>query len=253
MDVEWASTPEALKPGQLVGKIAVVFDILRATTSIVNALSNGATGVVVASSIEEAKGLYDQWTGGPKLLAGEVNCLRPDGFDLGNSPQAFTSEKVAACEIFMSTTNGTKAIVACREARATLVCSRQNLIVTGAALVGWDQNVVLVCAGTGGKPAFEDEYVAAELAFAIDRVGNPTFFGKAMGQLHAAKARPYGVNADFENSEGEATLRSLGLEEDIQFAGSNVCNESPLCAVGVHPHMASKPLRVTRHVAANLP
>src|ERR1700704_4777335 len=110
----------------------VVLDILRATTTMMTALANGAEAIIPVSEISEALAIKQQRP--EVLLAGERNGLRIRAnqtggidFDLGNSPREFLPEKVRGKTIVMTTTNGTRALRACVHAEAVLVGSFLNL------------------------------------------------------------------------------------------------------------------------------
>lgn len=152
----------ALSKRDLSGTVCVVFDILRASTSMVTALGSGAECIIPVGEINEALALRE--THPDALLAGERNGLRIRSdltggidFDLGNSPREFSSEKVHGRTIIMSTTNGTRAIRACAGARTVLIASFLNL----RATTNWlrdarPSHLVLVCSGTVDEPALED-------------------------------------------------------------------------------------------------
>src|SRR5436853_2443392 len=118
----------ALPQRDLSHTVCVVFDILRATTSMVTALGNGAREILPVSEISQALALRDQH---PRaLLAGERDGLRIRAaqtgsidFDLGNSPREFTADVVRDRSIIMTTTNGTRALNACAGARQILIGS----------------------------------------------------------------------------------------------------------------------------------
>src|SRR5712675_2210147 len=151
-----------LRQRDLSQTVCVVFDILRATTSMITALSNGAEAIIPVEQIGEAlevRRLHPDF-----LLAGERDGVRiPSSltggveFDLGNSPREFTAEKVQGRTIVMTTTNGTRALRACAKAKTIFVGSFQNL----RATANWlrehrPQHLLLVCSGTYEQPAFED-------------------------------------------------------------------------------------------------
>jgi 2-phosphosulfolactate phosphatase len=165
----------ALSPGRLSGTTCVVFDVLRATSTMLEALSQGALGIRPAGSIEEAlelRRLHPQ-----SLLAGEREGLRiraaqanGTDFDLGNSPREFTAKAVGGREVIMTTTNGTRALKACRGAREVLIASFANIgAVAGHLLRQVPGELLLVCGGTLENASFEDALGAGALA---DRIGS---------------------------------------------------------------------------------
>jgi 2-phosphosulfolactate phosphatase len=160
----------ALSRRDLSGAACVVFDILRATSTFVTALQNGAKEITPVSEISEALTLRQQQP--DALLAGERDGMKiraaqsggPD-FDLGNSPREFREEKVRGKTIISTTTNGTRALRACAGAKLVLAASFLNLAVTARYLnQSPPQEILLVCAGTGEDVAWEDVLAAGALA-----------------------------------------------------------------------------------------
>lgn len=149
--------------------VCVVFDVLRATTSMVTGLSNGAECIIPVGDIPEALALKQQRP--EVLLAGEREGLRIRAsltgsidFDLGNSPREFSPDRVRGKTIVMTTTNGTRALRACASASTVLVGSFLNLRATTVWLTNnHPQEVILVCSGTYEEPAMEDVLAAGAM------------------------------------------------------------------------------------------
>ena len=149
--------------------VCVVFDILRATTSMITALANGAQAIIPVSEVTDALELREK--NPDVLLAGEREGLRIRAwqtgsidFDLGNSPREFIAEKVQGRTIVMTTTNGTRALRACAEAKTVLVSSFLNL----RATTNWIKEhnppqLLVVCSGTLQESALEDVLAAGAL------------------------------------------------------------------------------------------
>src|SRR5262245_26207155 len=160
---------EPLRQRDLRETVCVVFDILRATTSMITALANGAQAIIPVAEISEALALRQK---SPSvLLAGERNGVRIRSdltgsidFDLGNSPRDFTAERVSGKTIVMTTTNGTRALRACAGARMILVSAFLNLRATTNWLREHEpSHLILVCSGTLEEPALEDVLAAGAL------------------------------------------------------------------------------------------
>ncbi len=159
----------ALNPHELPETVCVVFDVLRATTSMIAALAQGAVRIFPVREIAEALALQRRHPGA--LLAGERDGVRiraaqtgGGDFDLGNSPREFTSPRVAGREIIMTTTNGTRALQACLGAQHILAGAVLNL----AAVAEWIERerparLLVVCAGTFEEAAYEDTWAAGAL------------------------------------------------------------------------------------------
>ena len=130
---------EALPGRDLDTTGCVVFDVLRATSTMTVALANGATGILPCETIDEA---VSAGASKPELLlAGERNGLRIRAsvsggvdFDLGNSPREMTTEAVSGRQLAMTTTNGTRALKACKGARRVWIGSFLNLTALGQAI-----------------------------------------------------------------------------------------------------------------------
>ena len=160
---------EALRERDLAETDCVVMDVLRATSSMVTALANGAAGIVPVEEISEALAL--RRTTPDLLLAGERDGLRIEaemsggaGFDLGNSPREFTRVAVEGRTIVMTTTNGTRALRACAHARSIVVGAFANLTATANHLETLEgPNLILVCGGTFDEAGYEDVLCAGAL------------------------------------------------------------------------------------------
>ncbi len=146
---------------ELADSTAVVIDVLRATTTIVQALDAGATRIVPCREIADARRLATQW-GEAVLLAGERGGLPIEGFDLGNSPAEYQPSVVAGKTIVLTTTNGTRAMEVCRQAARVLIAAFSNLSAVCDAL-RTAPRVDLVCAGTDGQVTREDALLAGAI------------------------------------------------------------------------------------------
>lgn len=159
----------ALAQRDLRRSACVVIDILRASTTMVTALGNGAEAIIPVVEISEALALRQQHP--EVLLAGERKGVRIRGdltggtdFDLGNSPREYTPARVRGKTIVMTTTNGTRALRACAGAANTLVGSFLNLRATCHWLLDHrPEELILVCSGTYEEPALEDVLAAGAI------------------------------------------------------------------------------------------
>jgi len=163
----------ALSRRDLTNTACVVFDVLRATSTIVAALANGAAEVIPVPEIAEALELHSKVP--EALLAGEREGLRIRAkltgsidFDLGNSPREFGPEVVRDRKIILSTTNGARALRACAHAHVVLAASFLNMSATAAFLSKHvPQQILLICSGTGEEAAYEDALGAGSLTAMI--------------------------------------------------------------------------------------
>jgi 2-phosphosulfolactate phosphatase len=202
--------------------IAVVIDVLRATSTATQALAAGYESVLCAESIERALALRRPG----RVLAGERHAIKPDGFDQGNSP--FEAAYLRGRHLVLATTNGSRAAVdAARNCRRVLLACLLNLsAIVDTLIAGPDldaQRVQLVCAGSHGALALEDVYVAGRIAELLP--GPRTEAAEvAVSVVHRWRAPLEALDA----SANAATLRRLGLTADVTYCAM----ESQLDAVG---------------------
>jgi 2-phosphosulfolactate phosphatase len=166
MKIDAYFTTAEVDPSALAEATVVVVDVLRATTTIVEALANGARGIYPTPSTEEAVRLAHSLGREDTLLCGERKGEKIQGFDLGNSPREFTHEAVSGKRLVMSTTNGTRALDAAQGGARLLACAFTNLSAVARRL-GPERRVVVICAGRENRFAIEDALCAGHL---IDRL-----------------------------------------------------------------------------------
>lgn len=162
--VQVALLPSAVQGIDLSGSVAVVIDVLRATTTIIHALAAGAEVVIPCSEVEEAFAIRDRVGAQKCVLGGERHGLLIEGFDLDNSPFSYTPESVGGKTVVFTTTNGTRALAACRSAASVLVAGFVNRSAVVERLKADGRPVWIVCAGTDGYVTAEDVLVAGALA-----------------------------------------------------------------------------------------
>lgn len=143
----------------------VVIDVIRATSTICQALAAGYQRVFCAAEVEEARMLRESL--GEGVLGGERNAVRIPGFDLGNSPREYVQP--IADTLILSTTNGTRAVVsAAQRCERVLVASLLNLSAVVEAVRAAGEDVVVVCAGVQGTLALDDAFVAGRIVELLD-------------------------------------------------------------------------------------
>ena len=165
--------PKLIPPGTLRGGVAVVVDVLRATTVMVQALAVGCDAIIPCGEIDEALKVAAGFGPGKALLAGERHGLPIPGFDLGNSPGEFTPEVCRAKTLVMTTTNGTRAILASQDAERVYIASFTNMrAISDEISVQFlkkhhGRSVHIICAGTEGHISLEDSLLAGALTSQI--------------------------------------------------------------------------------------
>jgi 2-phosphosulfolactate phosphatase len=215
---------QQLTPQDVQGRVVAVIDVLRASTTIATALAHGAKAVIPFESSEEAVTRSKQLERGAFRLAGERRMLKMEGFDLGNSPLEHTVEAVEGKTVLLTTTNGTKALLAVQGARDVVVASYVNL--TGvttmlrAALRG-GADITLVCAGQDRQFALEDAACAGRYVYNISRRLADVDLNDAA--LAASLIdRKYGDNLTrlFNTAAHGRALAAAGFEGDLAACGA---------------------------------
>jgi 2-phosphosulfolactate phosphatase len=204
--VHVAFTPEE----SAAAPTGVVIDVIRATSTICQALASGYERVLCAAEVEEALSLRN---GDGVTLGGERLGVRIEGFDLGNSPREYLEPRSPV--LGMSTTNGTRAIVtAAARCDHVLVASLLNLEAVVDAAQDEGEDVAVFCAGVKGAFALDDAYVAGRIAELLD--GDRSDAAEAAVRL----ARSYtSAEEAFRASRSGRNLINHGpeLEADIPF------------------------------------
>jgi 2-phosphosulfolactate phosphatase len=213
MKIETHFTVAEVDPATLESAVVVVIDVLRATTTLLEALANGARGVYPMASTEEAVKLAQTLGREDTLLCGERKGSKVEGFDLGNSPREFTREAVEGKRLVMSTTNGTRALTVAAHVERLLPCAFTNLSAVARSVQGSDR-LVVICAGREGRFSMDDALCAGHLLRQV--------LGDAEGELNDA-ARAARALAGFrkpsrklfELTDGGRALVEIGLGDDL--------------------------------------
>lgn len=163
---------QQLTPQDVQGRVVAVIDVLRASTTIAVALSNGARAIIPMENSDDVVTRSKQLEPGAFRLAGERRMLKMDGFDLGNSPLEHTRDAVEGKTVLLSTTNGTKALLAVQGACDVVVASYVNLSVVSTMLrtaLRGGLDVTLVCAGQDRQFALEDAACAGRYVHTVSK------------------------------------------------------------------------------------
>jgi len=230
--------PELVEPEELRDGVVIVIDVLRATTTIVSALHAGTKCVVPLLEIEETLNLKQRILAGgdPRflpvpqesglLLGGERQGKRIDGFDLGNSPQEYTPERVAGKTILFSTTNGTKAMHRAALAQIVLPACFLNAEVVARFVSDYD-SIHILCAGTDGQMTEEDLYLAGLLVKRIQQNAKNRFQLNAQAisvretwerLFEKVQVSAQTLASHLYQSRGGRNLCKIGLKSDIDVA-----------------------------------
>ena len=150
-------------------KTTVVIDVLRASSTIITALSNGAKEIIPVASVEFAVNVSGVMFGGQTLLGGERNTIKIEGFALGNSPFEYSKESVLDKFIVFYSTNGSRAIVKTKFADNSFICSFNNLSAVARYIIKLNSDVEILCAGNNNLFSLEDSVCAGMLIGELTR------------------------------------------------------------------------------------
>jgi len=221
--------PQLADADDLRGATAVVIDVLRASTTIIHALDAGATAVIACREVDEARQWRAQLSEGDVVLGGERGGLPIEGFDLGNSPDEYSPDRVGGRTVVLTTTNGTSAIEHARKADTVLIGAFVNASAVFQRLLTAER-IALICAGTDGQYSLDDLLAAGYWVNRLQRESGLTFAynAQAITVQEAWRTRfslyetagggaisPDSLAAQLRNTPGGANLIRVGLAEDI--------------------------------------
>jgi 2-phosphosulfolactate phosphatase len=189
---------------------AVVFDILRATSTMITGLDHGVEQFFPVDTVEAARARKAQ---DPSLiLAGERGGLPLEGFDLGNSPREFKG--ISGKSVVLTTTNGTVALHRVRQAKSVYVGALLNLGALAQILVGDSAtDLLLVCAGTGEQFALEDAVAAGAL---IDRLPKQSLSDAAVLVSSLYRQAQSDLLGYLRASKNGRALAQIGKAQDVE-------------------------------------
>ncbi len=219
MELSLYTHPDDLSDAEAKGKTVVVVDVLRASSTIVQACENGVARIIPVATVEEAAKLLSTLERKRTLLGGEREGLPIDGFDLGNSPLEYTKQVVKGKTLIFTTSNGTAAITKSASAREIVLGCFLNLsAVVTHVISSRAKKVAVLCAGDLGRLSLEDFVCGGHV---VDRIVDGTRASAVLNDgAVAAKALANAlgnVGEAVRNSSHGLRLAELGFEDDLEF------------------------------------
>lgn len=193
----------------------VVIDVLRATTSMVSMIDAGAERVIPVSEPGKARELAGSGVYGKALLAGEENAEPVPGFDLFNSPLDFTPERVGGSTVIMSTSNGTRAVLAASGAENVIICSITNVEAV-AEYCRAEEDLVILCSGNGERVCSEDILCGGMLMKCLEKrwemknLDDPALIAMLLAEKYGSQ--PYHL---LRNCRRGQELSRTGYDRDV--------------------------------------
>jgi 2-phosphosulfolactate phosphatase len=210
--------PELVAPERLGGGVAVVVDVLRATTTIACALAAGCICVRPCATVDEARRLADSLPAGKVLLGGERDGQPLPGFDLGNSPGECTAALCRDRTVVLTTTNGTRALLHSAAAERVLTAAFVHFSAVCEQLRGETRPLHIVCAGESGGVALEDALLAGALVEFLMKGGGVALDDGARLAWDCFENHGVCLEGALAVGAGGVRLKALGYDEDVRAA-----------------------------------
>jgi 2-phosphosulfolactate phosphatase len=200
------------------GKTTVVIDVLRATSTIITAINNGAKEVVPVATIEFAVKVSGGMFGGHTLLGGERNTKKIEDFVLGNSPFEYSKEVVEGKTIVFYSTNGTKAIVKAKYSENLFICSFLNISEITKQLISLGNDLEIICSGRNNHFSLEDSICAGMLISKLQNHNNNLDLNdSAIVVLTLYEKFGDNIVSAMRGSDHGKILIENGFESDIEY------------------------------------
>jgi len=218
MNISLFGTSNWVNQDAVKDKICIVLDVLRATSVMITALSNGARYIIPILEVDEARLIKK--ISPDVLIGGEREGIKIEGFDLDNSPFSYSKEKVYNKVIVMTTTNGTRALIKAKHAKRTFIASFINAKYTIDYIIEYygEDDISIICAGTDDKFSLEDFLCAGFLIELIkgkcDHVEMDDFSYVA---YNFYKNNASDINKVLAKSFHYSRLRNIGFENDLSY------------------------------------
>jgi len=219
MNIDIQVVPSAPNPNLLFDRAVVVIDVLRATSVIIHAMSQGALEIIPVRTVEDAFQMAKAFPPGFVLLGGESESKNIPGFDLGNSPREYVAERVKGKKLILTTTNGTKAFHLVSSGKEILVGSFFNIGAVAQRCLELDRDLLIFPSGDEGNFSLEDSICGGMLIELITRKRGKTISSTDASECAKILYRRFADNLTeaFHLSRHGKELIGRGYEEDLAY------------------------------------
>ncbi len=219
MKIDVYTVPSEVLDGGLRGENVVVIDVLRASSSLLNAFQNSCREVFPVESIERALSLHSALFTSDVLLCGERDGVKIAGFHLGNSPFEYTKEAVDNKSLIFTSTNGSNALIKAKNSNSVYLCGFPNIDIVARQVAKTTESLKILCAGENNHFALEDVVCAGML---IDKIGKtvkekPELTDAANMAFYLYQKYADDLNGMIRNSDHGNELIHLGMQDDLEF------------------------------------
>lgn len=215
MKIDVMISADDINREKIKNKNVVVIDMLRATSVIITAISNGCSSVIPVLTVDEAKSIVKE-NRAKYLLGGERNAVKIEGFDFSNSPLEYDKNIVNGKRLVMTTSNGTRAIKASTDAKNVLMGAMINAKAVAKKLVELNDDVVIVNAGTYGEFSIDDFICGGYIINCILEEVEAKLSDIATTAYYIYKSNP-DVISFIKHANHYKTIQRLGLKDDLEY------------------------------------
>ena len=213
MNIDVIFTADKANSENTKDKICIVIDVLRATSVMITALHNGANKIY---PFKDIKTIQERCENLKNIIkCGERNAVKIPGFHLGNSPLEFTKEIVAGKDIYMTTTNGTRAIENSLSAKKIFIASFLNIRAVVDKIREYNEDIVIVCAGTDNKFSIDDALCAGLIIKDLKNFTEISINDEILALIRIAESHE-NIRDILNGSFHYSRLLALGFEEDMK-------------------------------------
>ena len=239
MKIDCQFTPSLVDDLSLRDRTVVLIDVLRASSTIITALSNGAREVIPTATVESAMKIAGNLGADQALLGGERHGKMIPGFDLGNSPLEYTEGKVRGRSIVFSTTNGSQAMVKAKYAAELAVCGFINMAAVASFLRERRRDFVILCSGRNGGFSLEDAVCGGMLIARVSEDHEAQLSDGAVASMSLYRSFGRGIVKMMRLTDHGKYLEEIGHGSDIKYCAA-------LDSVPVVPLLEGNVIRLRR-------
>lgn len=214
MKIDVILTAADIQPEKIKDKIVVIIDVLRATSVMITALANGAKAVYPYKDIESV--LENSKKSKSFVLGGERKGLKIEGFDFGNSPLEYTREAVEGKDMFMTTSNGTRAIEnSANGSKKLFIAAFLNVESVAEKILKENDDTVIVCSGTDDNFSLDDALCAGEIIKRVKEKNKNVYLTDISLAMKKLAETSISIENTLEGSKHFEYLKTIGFYDDM--------------------------------------
>lgn len=214
MKIDVILTAADIQPEKIKDKIVVIIDVLRATSVMITALANGAKAVYPYKDIESV--LENSKKSKSFVLGGERKGLKIEGFDFGNSPLEYTREAVEGKDMFMTTSNGTRAIEnSANGSKKLFIAAFLNVESVAEKILKENDDTVIVCSGTDDNFSLDDALCAGEIIRRVKEKNKNVYLTDISLAMKKLAETSISIENTLEGSKHFEYLKTIGFYGDM--------------------------------------